>query len=142
MRTGRMNRVFLRLLLALSFAAVSSPAPAQFNSPAPAQYILAHGFGSLSCREFLAAQPDTALGLQQRLQFRQWIMGFVSAISVYAPAGSTKLGMGTNNAVAAMQFVNEYCKLEPSHRVVVAVAGFVQGTGGPKMPGSWSLTGQ
>lgn len=98
------------------------------TSPAIAQprFDSAVGIGALSCGEYMKASSNPNV----HQQYRQWVLGFISGVSIYAPSKAPSRDRVLDND-AAMAFVDEYCRdFPPTQRVVQGLVGWIEGVGG------------
>jgi len=94
-----------------------------------AENVLVFGGGTLSCGKWLESRNDLAT----YYQLRQWVFGFVSGTNYSAPRKQSN----PPDSEAGVAFIDQYCKNNPLHLLVLAAAALVQETGGPNAEHQW-----
>jgi hypothetical protein len=90
---------------------------------------LVMGAGNDSCGKWIEARNGTV----SHYQYKQWAFGYLSG----ANWNSGKKQSSPPDGDAAIAFIDQYCRNNPLHSLVLAAAALVQETGGPKATHKW-----
>ena len=87
------------------------------------------GGGNLSCGKWIEFRDQPSI----HYQLEQWVFGYISGVNWY----SDKKQSTPPDGDAAVAFIDQYCKNNPSDSLALAAAALVQETGGPKAKHKW-----
>lgn len=88
------------------------------------------GAGNDSCGKWLESRETPS----SHYQYKQWIFGFVSGTNWT----NSKKQATPPDGEATVLFIDQYCKNNPLHTLVLAAAALVQESGGQKVLHQWS----
>lgn len=115
-----MKRIFLSSLFIILLATVSY---AKDGSAVM-------GAGNDSCGKWVESREIQS----SHYQFKQWIFGFVSGTNW----AKSKKQATPPDGEATVLFIDQYCKNNPLHPLVLAAAALVQESGGQKALHKWN----
>lgn len=87
------------------------------------------GAGNDSCGKWIATREEPA----SHFQYKQWVFGYISGVNWNS---SSKQSIPPDGE-AAIAFIDQYCKNNPLHYLVLATTALVQETGGPRAQHKW-----